>query len=207
MIPIGEPYDPPSKTADTTVDMTEGDSRNISLKTRGKQQVHLWLCYSTDEYITMQNISLNESCIKCHSHSYTSVKCGTLPNRPQWTVTRIQYGTCTLQMALELSVFVTDVDQEDSGKFMLTWSSDESHQGPQDHSVLTVTSLNVTVNQSKGDTRELNTHYNIIIYSTAGGSAGVLLVVVVGIAVFVGVKKRRKTGHGQRQLRHRRRRK
>ena len=140
----------------------------------------------------MQNISLNTSCIECLSHSYTSVNCGTLPNGPQWTVTRIQHGTCLVQMVLELSIFVTDVDRNDSGKFMLAWSSDRMHQGPQDHSVLTVTSLNVTVNQSEGGTKELNNHDNIIIYSTAGGSAGLLILVVMGIAVFVGVKKSRK---------------
>ena len=175
---------------------------NISLSTRGNQEVYLWLCYCTDEYITMYNISLNESCIKCRSHSYTSVECGALPNRPQWNVTRIQHGTCLVQMALELSVFVTDVDEKDSGKFMLAWSSDNEHQGPQYHHVLTVTSLNVTTNQSRGGTEELNTHH-VIIYSTAGGSAGLL--VVLGIVVLVGVKRKGK--RVQRQPRPRRRRK
>jgi hypothetical protein len=195
-----KPYDPPSETANKTVDVPEGESMNISLSTRGNQEVYLWLCYSTDEYITMYNISLNESCIKCCSHSYTSVECGTLPNHPQWNVTRIQHGTCLVQMALELSVFVTDVDEKDSGKFMLAWSSDDEDQGPQYHHVLTVTSLNVTTNQSRGGTEELNTHH-VIIYSTAGGSAGLL--VVLGIVVFVGVKRKGK--RVQRQPRPRRR--
>ena len=167
--------------------MTIGQTQNITLRSKGDRHNNLWLCFTTDKYVTIWNISLNSSCTECFLRS---VDCPELRNRPHWNVSRNQVLNCSSNYLLELTVVVTNARKEDSGRFMLTWSSDSSDTGPKNHPVLTVTSLNVTSSDSNND-RGLSREY-IYIYSGVGGvGVGLLVVVCVVVTVAVRCKVRR----------------
>ena len=160
--------------------MKVGETKDISLNATGSQQDYLWLCYTTDEQTTMKNISLNTSCVQCLGEH--SGPCDPLPNRPNWTVTRSQQGSCFERTKLTLTVRAANVSEEDRGKFMLTWSSDEEKQGPKKHKVLTVVTLNITADSRPRGSVENKTNY-MYIYIAIGGSSVALLVIVTGIVM------------------------
>ena len=200
-LPSGQAVDPPQSNGGNGVNMTTGETKNVTLRTMGSQQIYLWLCYTRDEYTTMQNITLKTSCVKCRDQM--SGYCGNLPNRPRWAVSRNQIGTCFEQTLLELTVLVTDVRETDRGKFITTWSSDEEEaQGPQKHAALTTTTLGVTAGSSRADGE--NSRYGYVPIAAAGAGT-ILLMVITVVVVFMAVKKRRKVRNARQNRRQRRR--
>ena len=184
--------DPPISAGNSTVNMTEGDSGNVTLKALGSQQNDLWLCYTTDLHTTMWNISLKDSCIMCLNE--WSGPCGKLPNRPSWSVTRNQEKACHMKTKeqyvylLEIIVHVTSVSDKDQGKFILTWSSDDKDQGPQKHADITETLLFIN---GKENPDKASVNYTRYVYvGSAGGCALLVMLVAGGVVIFV-VKNRK----------------
>lgn len=182
----GDPIFPPQGNSDTTVTLKAGGTRNISLNATGSRQLYLWLCYTTDEHTTMKNISLNTSCVQCPGER--SGPCDSLPNHLDWSVTRSERGSCFERTELTLTVHVINVSENDRGKFMLTWSSDEKKQGPKTNKVLTVTTLNISAAHSGVEKK----NYITYIYIGVGGSVASLLLIAVGIVMIAwGIFKRK----------------
>ncbi|CAI8032247.1 hypothetical protein GBAR_LOCUS18247 [Geodia barretti] len=139
----------------------------------------MWVCFTTDPSIDMWNITLNSSCVKCKEKSCDSHG---IPNRPHWTVDRSETG-CSGDSIIDLSVLVKDFSKRDTGRLMLTWSTDSSEQGPQQHQVLTVTSLRY---------KESLSGY---VYAGIGVGGGCVVLGVSVVAVVIGRfwYKRKKT--------------
>ena len=192
--------DPPTYAGNSTVNMTEGDGGNVTLKALGSQQNNLWLCYTTDLHTTMWNISLNDSCIMCLNE--WSGPCGKLPNRPSWSITRNQEKACHIETKeqyvylLEMIVHVTSVSDKDQGKFILTWSSDDKDQGPQKHADITETLLFIN---GKKNPDKASVNYRMYVYVGSAGGSAILVSLVPCVVVIVVIKYWKKKRPVRRQ--------
>ena len=191
----GDTVEPPRGTKNRTITMDVGSKQTITLSSTGYKDIYLWLCFTTDPRITIYDIDVNSSCVECVEDF---PNCGNLPNRPYWAVTRNQTG-CFSEALLQLSVHVTNVSTRDHGWFMMTWSADPHDKMLQNHTLLTVTTLNVT-SVANSDGSGLDSRY--VYMSIAGGCVGVGLLVGL-VVISVAIRARRKRGGPHRRRRRR----
>ena len=187
----GDTVEPPQATGNQSTSLSKGETRHVTLTARGARHSYMWICFTTDPAENMWNIQLNNSCVKCKERSCYSPS---LPNRPHWTVSRDQTG-CVGDSIIEISVLVKDFSKRDTGRLMLTWSSDDPDQGPQEHKVLTVTSLHY---------RESISQYVYAGIGVGGGCVVVVASVVVVVAGRYWYKRKKRAANRARRMAERR---
>ena len=184
----GEPIDPPQSDGDNKKTLMIGTPAQVALRAMGSQQQYLWVCYTSNDTTSIAELNLTYSCTECKYDESTG-KCGILPVKPVWIVTRMDLGTCLLQMRLQVTVNIPTVGEEDSGKLILAWSSDS--QSPQTHKQLMQTFLHTEKKSPSGGSN--SSSVLSVLMGVAAGMMVVLVIIVVVLTLFVTLMKRKRS--------------